>query len=67
VLFGFSAAIPYDVLAGWVASLDKVYTVVGGYFASISCALLLFVHGSHVFALFLDCFQEGLKTMDYWK
>jgi hypothetical protein len=54
VVFGFLAAIPDDVLAGWVASLDKVYTIVGGYFTSVSFALLLFAHGSHVFVLFLD-------------
>jgi F420-0:gamma-glutamyl ligase-like protein len=53
----FLAAIPNDVLAGWVASPDRVYIVVGGYFTSISFALLLFAHGSHVFALFLDRFR----------
>jgi hypothetical protein len=67
VLYGFSAAILDDVLTGWVTSLDRVCTIVGGYFTSVSFALLLFAHGSHVFALFLDRFREGLKTMDYWK
>jgi hypothetical protein len=65
VLYGFSVAIPDDILAGWVASLDRVYTIVKDYFTFISFALLLFAHGSHVFVLFLDHFCEGLKTMDY--
>lgn len=41
LFFGFLAAIPDDVLAGWIESPGKVYTVVRGYFASASCVVLL--------------------------
>jgi hypothetical protein len=66
VLF-FLLATSGDALVGWAASLHNVYTVVGGYFDSISVVSCLFAHASHVFVFFLDRFHEGLKNMDYWK
>jgi hypothetical protein len=56
-----------DALAGWAASTHRVYTVVGGCFISICMDGYLVAHVSHVSALFLDHFHEGLKGMDYWK
>jgi hypothetical protein len=41
LFFGFLAAIPDDVLASWIESLGKVYTIVEGYFTSASCVMLL--------------------------
>jgi hypothetical protein len=63
----FLLATSGDALVGWAASLHNVYTVVGGYFDSISVVSCLFAHASHVFVFFLDRFHEGLKNMDYWK
>jgi hypothetical protein len=63
----FLLAISDDALAGWAASTHYVYTIVRGCFVSICMVGYLVAHVSHVSALFLDRFRDGLKGMDYWK
>lgn len=40
-VYFLAAAIPDDVLAGWIESLNKVYSIIGGYPTSDFSILLL--------------------------
>lgn len=57
--FALLAAITADALAGWTASLHNVYTIVRGYFVSISMFACMIAHVSCICVLFRSFSRES--------